>query len=280
MENMYNKRDEPHVEEDADESGGYGLLTGTSETNVDRHYNNLRMHKDKDYVSYQHELHSSRLEPDSFTNSQVIEPISSNMGISYNPSYKFLDKSQTDVIDGNGQRGKSTYYTYTRLDPQLIRDDESGNRLMENPKRDWWTQKHSAFEAGAGTVSPDDVYDPTSNGHGDHTRSYYDPNFGQVKYYYGDVSTLRGSSGNFIGRSKIDHMEFQDPMSKVLPDFQRRRIEPMTRELVQNKWVADTTAHRESIMESLMKKRNRESWQQRYAPLDRSQSSRPGGYLA
>ena len=266
IEKVYDSR--PSVNNDEDDSG-YGVLETTDESRNDRHFNNLRLHKDKGYRSYQRSLHTSNIEPSVFAEHQVLEPISSNIGISYNPSYKYIKKS-SDYL------GQSDTYSYTRIDPQLIRDNESKNRLMENPDRNWWTQKHSAFEADAGTVSAEDMYDPRSNGSGDASRSYYDTNLGQVRYYYGDVSTLRGSSGNFISRSNIDHMEYQDPMSKILPEFARTPIEGSTRALVQNKWMEDTTSHRENMMESLMRKKNRESWQQRYAPISRSQTGRRG----
>jgi hypothetical protein len=266
IENMYNDR--PSVDDDDDDSG-YGILETTDVSKSDRHFNNLRLHKDKGYTSYQRSLHTSNIEPSLFAEHQVIEPISSNIGISYNPSYKYIKKS-SDYL------GQSDNYGYTRIDPQLIRDNESKNRLMENPDRNWWTQKYSAFDAEPGTVNADDIYDPRSNGSGDSSRAYYDTNLGQVRYYYGDVSTLRGSSGNFISRSNIDHMEYQDPMSKILPEFVRTPVEGSTRALVQNKWMEDTTRHRENMMESLMRKKNQESWQQRYAPISRSQTGRKG----
>lgn len=264
---MYDDRDQKYIEDDDD--GNYGMLTQTSVEPKDRLYNNLRYSKDPNYRDYTRSLLSTHIEPNSFANNQMITPISSNFGISYNPEYQYVDKGQVDVIDGNGQRSDTDWYAYTRIDPQLIRDDVSGNRLMENPKRNWWTQQYSPFQADRGTVTPEDVYDPRTNGNGDGTRSYYDNNLGQIKYYYGDVSTLRGSSGNFVIRSKIDMTDYQDPMSRILPSFIRDPLDENSRELTHNKWLADTTSHRESMMESLMKKRTQESWQQRYAPLQR-----------
>jgi hypothetical protein len=265
-----------HMDVDLSNLGGYDLLDRTTFLPENRFYNNLALHKSKNFRDYTRQLHRSNIEPKGFADYQVIEPISSNNGITFNPDYKFVIGSKVNVSDTNGQIGNSGYYASVRVDPQLIRDNENSKRLMENPDRNHWTQKYSKFEAQPGTISPDKVYDPRTYGNGDSSRSFYDPNLGQIKYYYGDVSATRGSSGNFIIRSRVDHMDFQDPMSRMIPEFVRTPLDVNSRELVHNKWMADTTAHRESIMESIMQKKTRESWQQRYAPIDRSQTGRRG----
>lgn len=222
--------------------------------------------QDERFADDNRELHTQSIQPNIFSRHQVIEPINANMGISFNPQFQYVD------AEGGGKPG---IWGYSRIDPQLIRDGQNPLREMENPDRNRWTQKHSAWEAESGTVKQSDIYDPRHTGYGDPNRSYLDANTGQIRYYYSDIDAYRRP--NFVIRSDVDHMDFQDPMGAVKPEYHRKVLSEHSRELTENQWMRDTLQHRENIMESLMRKRNQEMWQLRAAPISRGMTGRRSG---
>ena len=58
-------------------------------------------------------------------------------------------------------------------------------------------------------------------------------------------------------------------MGKIWPLYNRDKNMCLDEaiEQAQNRWFADTTQFRESLMASQMNKRNAEMWQLRYAPI-------------
>jgi len=251
---------------------GYTLLDYNNPPSEFRYASNLALHDDKDFKNFQRDLHTSNIQPSSYSKNELIEPISANMGISYDPSYQYVEKSHRDVTDGDGHFNPDGIYTYTSIDPQLVREDGPANRLEESPSRNAWSQKYSSLTADPGTVRLDEIYDPRFTGAGDGYRSYHDELLGQVRYYYGDVDAYRRP--NYIVRSKIDNFDFATPMGAVLPDFVRTPLESNSRELAETQFLRDTINHRENLMESALKKINSNSWQTRYAPIDGSSTGR------
>ena len=184
-------------------------------------------------------------------------------GISYTPQVppKFRDQVY------NRQDGM-TWPIYTRVDPQLIRDDGAPSRILEQPIRNDWSAKYSNWEAPEGSINYEDIYDPRFTSYGDPYRSYTDVNLGQVQYYYSDVDAYRYP--NFITRSKIDFIEFEDPQNRVKPYYIRTAGLNDTRPFVSDQWVSDSNYFRESITESNMRKILAEQWQTRFAPLSKA----------
>ena len=217
------------------------------------------LEKDPRFADDNRYLYTQTIQPNLYTRNETIQPINSNIGISFNPQFQ--------PVDVEAGPKNMNQWTYTRLDPQLVRDDASQNRREENPGRDPWTAKMSAFEAAPGTVDLSDIYDPRFTGYGDPYRAYTDVNLGQVRYYYSDVDAYRNP--NFVIRSNIDHMDFADPMGAVKPEYIRTPLAENSRELAETRFLRDSIEHREDIMEGIMRKMNQEKWQQRAAPLQR-----------
>jgi hypothetical protein len=188
-------------------------------------------------------------------------------GITYTPQIppKFRDQVLTHP-EG------LTYPIYTRVDPQLIRDDGVPARLLEQPVRGDWSANYSSWEAAPGSVNFEDIYDGRFTGYGDPYRSYSDVNLGQVQYYYSDVDAYHYP--NFVTRSKVDFIEFTDPMGKVKPYYERTAGLADARPFVENQWVNDSNYFRENLMESQMRKRNSELWQLRQSPISRAANAR------
>ena len=195
------------------------------------------------------------VEPNIFSYSNERTPINANLGISSTPQ---LPPRHKQVIRGDNGRD---YPLYSRIDPQLVRDDVPMERRLELPSRTPWSEELPGAAPNNAVYS---VYDPRFTGYGDANRSYYDVGLGQVKYYYSDVDAYR--SPNFVIRNKVDHVDFIDPMSKTYSMYPRTASLEDVNGTVHDDWLARSTEFREDIMEKLMRKNNSESWQLRAKP--------------
>ena len=201
------------------------------------------------------------VQPNLYSFSDTAEPINANIGISYNPDLP------PRVVDQVATYGGS-YPLYHRIDPQLVR--EGGipkERLEEMPRRTQWSAKYNTFDAQDGSVNFEDIYDPRFTGYGDEYRSYVDVNLGNVQYYYSDIDAYRDP--NFGTRSKVDFIDFVDPMGRVKPEYSRDVGLNDVKKTVHNQFDADNIYFREDLMERLMRKRNQELWQLRAAPISK-----------
>jgi len=199
------------------------------------------------------------VQPNLYSFSDTAEPINANMGISYNPDLP------PRVVDQVATYGGS-YPLYHRIDPQLVR--EGGipkERLEEMPRRTQWSAKYNTFDSQDGSVNFEDIYDPRFTGYGDEYRSYVDVNLGNVQYYYSDIDAYRDP--NFGTRSKVDFIDFVDPMGRIKPEYSRDVGLNDVKKTVHNQYDADNIYFREDLMERLMRKRNQELWQLRAAPI-------------
>lgn len=199
------------------------------------------------------------IEPTQYSYSDVAYPINSNLGISYTPDIPPMVLDQVATPNG-------VYPLFHRIDPQLIRAQGiAPERREELPYRNEWSARYSGFDAAPGTVNFEDVYDPKFTGYGDEYRSFGDVSLGQVQYYYSDTDAFR--SPNFGIRSKVDHIDFTDPMGKVLPEYSRSVGVNDIKQSVHDQYNSDALYFREGLQERLMKKRNQELWQLRAMPM-------------
>jgi hypothetical protein len=213
-------------------------------------------------------LFMQSVQPNILSYSVDTTPINSlASGISYTPQMppKFRDQvyNRPDGV---------TYPIYTRIDPQLIREDGVPARLLEQPVRGDWSAQYSSWDAAPGSVNYEDIYDGRFTGYGDPYRSLSDVNLGNVSYYYSDIDAYRYP--NYVTRSKVDFIEFTDPMGKVQPYYQRTAGLNDARPFVENQFLSDSTYFRENISESQMRKRNSELWQLRFAPISKAANTR------
>jgi hypothetical protein len=188
----------------------------------------------------------------SYTNDRT--PINANLGISSTPQIPPLSRQTIQGDDGK------IYPLYSRIDPELVRDDVPLERREEMPQRGPWSERLPETNP----LNESTIYDPRHTGYGDSARAYYDSNLGNVRYYYSDVDSYR--SPNFIIRNKVDHVDFVDPMDKVYSEYPRTASLEDVHDQVQTDWMAKSTEFREDIMEKLMRKNNAMNWQMRFAP--------------
>lgn len=210
-------------------------------------------------------VHASTVQPNMYSVDAQPDPINANLGISH----------ATHQRDAYWAEPRHPWFH--RNDPQLVRDHWSGPRRSEMPTRDQQSMFMSGFEA-QGSVPLDQIYDARDSSYGDPDRAYLDDQLGQIKYYYGNVDAYRAP--NFIIRSKVDHADVMTPMGLVQPHYVRSPYVQGqfavygTREQAHNKWMDDTTRHREELMERQMRKRNSEMWQLRNSPLQKTSNLR------
>jgi hypothetical protein len=194
--------------------------------------------KNNVYDNYNKNLFTSIIQPGVYKKNDIIEPISSNMGISFNQQFEpvtcTLDKGNT---------------LYTSHDPRL----ES-----KTP----YTQYEFAEEPDAS-----DVYDPRFNGYGTNYRTYIEPMTGQVRFYYDDVDAIRRY--NYITRNKLDFTDYgstSGPMRKK--EFMDTKD---IRKKAQLTFTDSAINHRTDMQERLMRKINANAWQQKAAPIHKRQ---------
>ena len=191
----------------------------------------------------------------SITNDRT--PVNASIGISYTPQIPPLTKQRVQALDG------SQYPLYSRIDPELIRDDVSSERRAEQPVRGEWSE----LLPETNPLNETTVYDPRHTGYGDSARAYYDSELGNVRYYYTDVDSYR--SPNFVIRNKVDHVDFIDPMGKVSSMYPRTEALDDVTDQVNTDWMSKSTEFREDMMERLMRKNNAMNWQMRHAPVSK-----------
>ena len=182
------------------------------------------------------ELFTSTITPGVYYKTQIIEPLNSNIGISFDQQMPPRQMSMDDM--GN--------VTYTALDPSLYEP------VPYVDKTDYGT-------------APYEVYDPRSNGYGTSYREYQHDLTGQPRFYYDDVNTARRP--NYITRTNIDHLLKADSYGTVQStnDIMSRNCN--SRQIAEQGILDNTIEHRTDLMTRTMRKKNAEMWQRRLAPL-------------
>jgi hypothetical protein len=180
-------------------------------------------------------LFTQTIQPDIYTVNEIIEPINSNIGISFTQQFEPTTCSRKD---GKG-------LTYVQHDPRVFEPE-----LVETLPMD---------------VTMTDVYDPRFSGYGTSYRSYNDPLLGNTKFYYDDIDSIR--MPNYITRSNIDFAKYADHYGP-LKNFNRNGNENTNRikALAQDTFLRCSLQQRTELQERLMRKRNSEMWQLRKYP--------------
>ncbi len=216
---------------------------------------------EKELMQTPRNLYLQSLGPNEYSYSDVTYPINNNLGISYTP---VMPPRVKDQIINSTTYPWSTQPLYHRIDPQLIRENQPAGRAQELPTRSPYSAEYTGYKP-EGTIDYNNIYDGKFTGYGSPFRSYTDVNTGQVQYYYSDIDAYR--QPNFIVRNKVDHVDFKDPMDKVIPEYPREVSLDDLKDQVESQWSADQISYREDLMERQMRKRNSEMYQLRMAPL-------------
>ena len=188
----------------------------------------------QDMTDLNQQLFTQTIQPGLYYREDVIEPVNSNIGISF--QQEFL--------------------------PRTIQKTESGGDLIvDNDPNFVSLPVYTDTDTDTGPTI-DNVYDPRFNGYGTASRFYIDAVTGQPRFPYDDINAIR--MPNYITRNKIDTQSFSDSygpmkdMGKSLNDI---------RGMANAAFYKDTEQHRNDIMVDISRKMNAAKWQQRQAPL-------------
>jgi len=211
------------------------------EYNLPYNYEASSSQKRESVASLNEDLFTSTVVPGVYYKNQVIEPISSNSGISF--TQQFPTKVMTE--DEHGDR------VYESKDSQFY-------KLNKRPETERF-------------ISNYDVYDPRSNGYGTSYRGYVDKMTGRSRFFYDDVDSIR--KPNYVTRNNIDHLRNAPTYGSVPDDMESYDMNENIRSTAESSFRNDTLDHRTDMMEILMRKRNSELWQNRLAPKSGKQFS-------
>lgn len=192
------------------------------------------------FNDYNKNLYTSVIQPGMYSRTEVVEPIQSNMGITFQQQYQ-------PVTCQPAPNGGTTYITH---DPRIIPP------IKTIPKP---------------PVQPDNsnIYDPRSFGYGTSYRSYIDTMTGQPRFMYDDIDVVR--KPNYITRSNVDDAEWAHSYGIINNEKTDGPIpNTYSRALAQNKFLQDSLKQRGELQERYAHKYNTErSWQLRQAPIHR-----------
>jgi hypothetical protein len=193
--------------------------------------------QDPIFKRYNENLFTQTITPGVYMNNQVVEPINSNIGISFQQQFEPV----TCKADKEGLK-------YTLHDPRIVNPD-----VNKHPRP-------------VDKANYDNVYDPRFYGYGTSYRSYLEPVTGQTRFMYDDVNAIR--MPNYVTRSKIDHLSFADKYGPMeVGEEYGNPDTPYIRQLADDKWLRDSLEFRNDMTLKLMRKTNSEAWQQRQAPI-------------
>lgn len=193
--------------------------------------------RDPRMSEYNKNLFTQNIQPDIYTRNEIIEPINSNIGISFTQQFEPTTCSRKD---GKG-------LTFTEHDPRLI--DPSS---IKKP-----VARFGATEAN--------VYDPRFSGYGTSYRAYNEKVTGQTRFMYDDINAVR--MPNYLVRSNIDFAPYADSYGPLSDKNSKGNIyNNEIRALAQDTFLRNSLQHRTELQERLMRKRNSEMWQTRMAP--------------
>ena len=214
---------------------GYNPLQ-VSQSNLPSNMSSGNCEQSEEMKQYNKNLFTQNIQPDVYTRNEIIEPINSNIGISFTQQLEPVTCSRTD---GNG-------LTYTEHDPRIYQ-----------PEIEPYEPDMSVTEAN--------VYDPRFSGYGTSYRSYNDDNTGQTRFYYDDINSVR--MPNYISRSNIDFARYADTYGPMHDNNKKgNQYNSNIRALAQNTFLTSSLQQRNSLQQSLMRKRNAEMWQLRKYP--------------
>lgn len=199
--------------------------------------------KTPEMANFNNNVFTQTIQPGVYTKSDIIEPINSNIGISYTQQFPPVTCEMT----------KNGGSLYTSHDPNLVD--------IKVPD--------DSFEVSQATTNAN-IYDPRHSGYGTSYRSYTEEVTGQTRFAYDDINAIR--MPNYITRSNIDFEPFADTYGPM-KNSDGNEFNSKIRALAEDSWLRNSLKFRNEIQERAMRKINANAWQQRVAPIRTSTSA-------
>jgi hypothetical protein len=188
----------------------------------------------KAYDGYNKNLYTQIIQPGVYARQETIEPIQSNMGITWTQQFE----------------------------PVRCETDRYGNRTFVSQDPRQAVAPAPIVHAPRATES--NVYDPRHTGYGSQFRQYLDPMTGQPRFYYDDVDAIRRP--NYIVRSNVDAFPWADKPDAMTSE--NTASQQFSHALAQKQFLDDSLSFRTDLQERYMRKYNNEvGWQRRQAPM-------------
>ena len=203
--------------------------------------------KAAEFNEYNNQTFTSSLQPGVYTRNEIIEPISSNIGISFTQQFEPV----------TCKKGHNSV-TFIGHDPNLIEQPANNKQLLPYDR-----EVHLA-----------DIYDPRFTGYGTSYRSYIEPVTGQPRFYYDDVDSYKRP--NYISKSDVDFLP-TSIATQAIPDSNYfNRQNKFSRTLAQEAFTDNTLTFRTEMQERLMRKANANLEQKRRFPKHTNDFNRGG----
>ena len=188
--------------------------------------------RNEQFKQYNINKFTNIIQPGVYSKTEIIEPINSNIGISFPQQFQPVSK--------NVQNNQTVY---THQDHRIVPQ----NQEIDIPEQ---------------TPNESNIYDPRYYGYGTNYRAYIDNMTGQPRFYYDDITVHR--QNNFLTRNKLDFTTFA-PSNNTTSNYNNLEI----RQMAQNNFTDSSIDHRTDLQSRLLRKVNVNSWQQKQYPLRR-----------
>lgn len=191
---------------------------------------------------YNNEIYTQTIQPGVYSKSQIVQPLNSNIGISFQQQFEPVTCEKT--CDG---------LNYTLHDPRL--PVKHGNNKNECGPINKLGQR----------VNENNVYDPRFEGYGTSYRSYVDELTGQPRFMYDDINSIR--MPNYITRNKLD---FQPRMPHYGPVPDANEGLGAVKKYANDLYTKCAIQQRNDLTERWMEKQNTILAQRRTHPITRN----------
>jgi len=189
--------------------------------------------RDPVFNTYNKDIFTTTIQPGVYSRTEIIEPINSNIGISFPQQFEPVECEKTQ--DGG--------VVFVHKDSRITPVNQKVDITPDGPN-----------EAN--------VYDPRFTGYGTNYRSYIDKVTGQPRFYYDDVMVHR--QNNYVTRNKIDFTDFGPKNNQINQQHTNAEI----RKLAQNAFTDNAINFRTELQTRLLRKVNVNAWQQKVAPIN------------
>jgi hypothetical protein len=135
--------------------------------------------------------------------------------------------------------------------------------LIHPPETDQEKMKRQSNRKAMDPPSVEDVFDPRNSSYGPSYRRYFEPNSGEVRYFYDDINAARVP--NYISRNHLDIFSFADTTGPQ----RQASVNGLgsVRQMAEDTWHTSQVNFRTELQARLLRKVNSQAWQRRIAPI-------------
>lgn len=191
-------------------------------------------------------------------------PILPSFYVGNNPVYDYYTKHcrhSRYMPNDNDDNNNTPHYV-------LMTNDENRNKTLlkenfvDNDRQD------NNDNSGIRIENESEIYDPRFTGYGPTDRGYIDPTTGQPRFFYDDINSVK--MPNFISRNDVDIYPWAPQYGTGYNG--NSSVNGISygdgyKRLAENAFADATIQFRTEMQERLMRKRNAELWQRRFAPI-------------